>query len=94
MSSCIGSPLYIAARVFVQHARLGENRLQCISNLEFLVDAMHAIGKRHPIINHFTAKLELDIEAEGIDKPSSFPPKNGNVTTRTLVDGLLVGLRL
>jgi hypothetical protein len=94
MSPCIGSPLYIAARVFVQQARLGENRLQCISNLEFLVAAMYTIGRRHPITNHFTAQLELDIETAGIDKPSGFPPKNEIVTTRTMVDGLLVGLRI
>jgi hypothetical protein len=42
-------------------------RPQSVTNLEFLLLAMRAIGTRHSITNHFTAQLELDMNAAGIN---------------------------
>jgi hypothetical protein len=37
-----------------------------LANLEFLVAAMKALSKMHPLTLHFVAQLELDIEPSGI----------------------------
>jgi hypothetical protein len=44
-----------------------------VANLEFLLLAMRAIGARHPISNHFTAQLELDMDAAGINDAVPLP---------------------
>jgi len=89
MSPLLGSCLYIAARVFIQHAKKDESRQLSISNLEFIATAMLAIGKKHPITKHFSAQLELDIEAAGIEIPPSFARNHKQSATRTPVDALL-----
>jgi len=45
---------------------LDRARPQSVTNLEFLVLAMRAIGVKHSITNHFTAQLELDMNAAGV----------------------------
>ena len=89
MSPLLGSCLYIATRVFIKHAKTDESRQLSISNLEFIATAMLAIGKRHPITKHFSAQLDLDIEAAGIEMPSSFARKHGQSAIRTRIDALL-----
>lgn len=42
------------------------SRAQSVTNLEFLLLAMRAIGAKHSITNHFIAQLELDMNAAGI----------------------------
>ena len=66
MNSWMGFCLYVAAGVFIQDQRGNEGKPQSITNLEFLLAAMKAIGNRHSITNHFTAQLEIDIESSGI----------------------------
>jgi hypothetical protein len=39
-----------------------------MANLEFLIAAMKALSKRHPITEHFVTQLELDVDASGIAK--------------------------
>lgn len=49
-----------------------------MTNLEFLIAAMKALSKRHPITEHFVAQLELDIGASGISKTTiSYDLKHG-----------------
>jgi hypothetical protein len=59
----------VAAGVLVQDKKLDPNRATSLNNLDFLLNAMRALGKKHTITNHFTAQLELDIEASGIRNP-------------------------
>ncbi|TVY37892.1 Citrinin biosynthesis transcriptional activator [Lachnellula occidentalis] len=61
--------LVIAGGVFVQDYKTGNPHPQSLANLEFLVAAMKALSKRHPVTKHFAAQLELDIEASGIHMP-------------------------
>jgi len=73
MNSWMGFTLYVAGGIFIQDAKSDESQPESRSNLEFLLAAMQAIGKRHSITHHFTAQLELDIEAAGLWKSSNFP---------------------
>lgn len=83
MNSWMGFCLYVAAGVFIQDQRSDEVHSQSITNLEFLLAAMKAIGNRHSITNHFTAQLELDIASSGI-KIGRMPniPMNGIIPSR------------
>ncbi|TVY56061.1 Citrinin biosynthesis transcriptional activator mrl3 [Lachnellula cervina] len=69
MNSWWGFCLYIAGGVFIQDYKTGSPQPQSLANLEFLVAAMKALSKRHPVTKHFVAQLELDIEASGIHMP-------------------------
>lgn len=85
MVSC----LYIAARVFIEYTKSDESRIISVSNLEFIVNVMLALGKRHSIVRHFAAQLEFDIEAAGIEKSMNFPQQSKMTASTTLVHGLL-----
>ena len=63
----MGFCLYVASGVFIQDLVHKPNP-QSKSNLEFLLAAMKAIGRRHSITRHFSAQVELDISGSGIDK--------------------------
>ena len=69
MNSWMGFCLYVAGGVFIQDQKSDRQHPNSFANLEFLVAAMTAIGSRHSITKHFTAQLELDIEASGIIRP-------------------------
>src|SRR4051812_19306178 len=76
MNSWMGFCLYVAAGVFIQDQRSGTKNPQSMTNLDFLVTAMKAIGGRHHITQHFTAQVELDIESSGI---KALLRNNGNM---------------
>ncbi|RAL63640.1 hypothetical protein DID88_003683 [Monilinia fructigena] len=68
MSSWIGFCLYVASGVILQDVRKDNPNPQSASNLEFMVAAMKAVGKKHVIAKHFAAQLELEIGTRGIDR--------------------------
>jgi hypothetical protein len=82
MNSWMGFCLYVAAGVFIQDLRSEQKSLQSMTNLEFLVSAMKALGKTHSITQHFTAQVEIDIENSGIksdgDGPSALSSPKGH----------------
>jgi hypothetical protein len=64
----ISVPCSLAGGVFLQNQKTESPHPQNMANLEFLIAAMKALSKRHPITEHFVAQLELDIGASGIAK--------------------------
>lgn len=66
MNPWTGFSLYAAATVFIQEARGPDKSASSLSNLEFLIAAMKALGNRHSITTYFTAELEIDIQESGI----------------------------
>lgn len=76
MNSWMGFCLYIAAGVFIQDQRSESRSSTSMSNLEFLLAAMKAIGNRHSITIHFTTQVELDIENSGIRNTGSSSHKD------------------
>jgi hypothetical protein len=66
MNPWTGFCLYAAATVFVQQEGEAEKSASNMSNLEFVLAAMKAIGNRHSITTYFTTQLEMDIEESGI----------------------------
>ncbi|KAE9367686.1 hypothetical protein N431DRAFT_444787 [Stipitochalara longipes BDJ] len=66
MSSWMGFCLYVAGGIFIQDLKSERPRSRSSTDLEFLVLAMRAIGTKHSITNHFTAQLELDMNAAGV----------------------------
>lgn len=88
LSSWTGFCLYVAAGVLVQDKKLDPSRVATLHNLDFLLSAMRALGKRHSITNHFTAQLELDIEASGIRNPAAMPSEPTPIK-RGMMTGIL-----
>lgn len=82
----MGFCLYVAAGIFIQDQRGDKGNAQSITNLEFILAAMKAIGNRHSITNHFTAQLEIDIESSGI-RTHSKPTGKGGIPN-TPINGL------
>lgn len=41
---------------------------QSVTNLEFMISAMQAVGKKHVIARHFGAQFELEIGTQGVDR--------------------------
>ncbi|KAF7944121.1 hypothetical protein EAE96_010530 [Botrytis aclada] len=68
MNSWIGFCLYIASGVILQDTRKDRPHPQSASNLEFMLSAMKAVGKKHMISRHFTAQLELEIKTGRVDR--------------------------
>ncbi|KAG4433416.1 hypothetical protein IFR05_011102 [Cadophora sp. M221] len=66
MNSWVGFCLYVAAGVFLKDQKSDKPNPQNIVNIEFLLAAMSAIGLKHSITRHFSAQLELDVEAAGL----------------------------
>jgi hypothetical protein len=88
MNSWVGFCLYVAGGVFIQDLKNEEQRgAQSLPNLDFLLAAMKAIAKRHSVTNHFTAQLELDIEAASIRSTSG--PSAKKAIPNTPINGLL-----
>jgi hypothetical protein len=81
MNPWTGFCLYAAGTVFIQH---GGEAVKCasnLSNLEFILAAMKAIGNRHSITTYFTTQLEIDIDESGIlgspDSKAASLPSSG-----------------
>ncbi|QSZ29267.1 hypothetical protein DSL72_003779 [Monilinia vaccinii-corymbosi] len=68
MSSWIGFCLYVASGATLQDARKEKPNPQSASNLEFMMSAMKAVGKKHVIAKHFAAQLELEIGKQGVNR--------------------------
>jgi hypothetical protein len=84
MNPWTGFCLYAAATVFIQHEVQTEKSLTNLSNLEFLLAAMKAIGNRHTITTYFTTQLERDIEESRIlvsSDPKPFSRPNNEFLT-------------
>lgn len=77
MHAWIGFCLYVAAGVFVKDQKFGNSKPSVLTNLEFLISALKSIGTKHSVTNHFTAQIELDMLAAGINKPSIQPGAEG-----------------
>ncbi|KAE8454281.1 hypothetical protein EG329_005206 [Mollisiaceae sp. DMI_Dod_QoI] len=73
MHPWIGFCLYVSAGVYVKDYKRGTRDPNCMTTLEFLLSAMRSIGAKHNITNHFTAQVELDMQAAGIVQPSQRP---------------------
>ncbi|KAG9232542.1 fungal-specific transcription factor domain-containing protein [Amylocarpus encephaloides] len=68
INSWMGFCLYVAGGVTLHDVMNKDPSPQSLGNLEFILAALNALGHRHAITKHFTAQLELDIEASGLDK--------------------------
>ncbi|KAF8847788.1 hypothetical protein BDZ45DRAFT_698912 [Acephala macrosclerotiorum] len=68
MHPWIGFCLYVACGVFIKDYKQGSRNPNAMTNLEFLLSSMKAIGTKHAITNHFTAQVELDMQAACIGK--------------------------
>lgn len=75
MNPWTGFSLYAAATIFVQNEKEADKCASNMANLEFLLAAMKAIGKRHTITTYFANQLEADIEESGIlSSANTIPP--------------------
>jgi hypothetical protein len=86
MNTWISFCLYIAGGAFI-YAQKMENRESQnkanfhspnIENLQFLVDAMKAMGRNHFITTHFIAQIEIDIEGSGILRNEDSSPDSNS----------------
>lgn len=78
ITSWVGYCLYIASGVFLQDLRKDKPSPQSSSNLEFMMSALKAVGKKHLIARHFAVQLELEIKTRKTDhvKVSNTFPKS------------------
>jgi len=67
MNPFISFCLYVAARVFVQYLKFRPKDHQMTSSLHFLLTAMEALKRRHPLTESFLVQLDLDLEGASID---------------------------
>ncbi len=70
----MGFCLYVAGGVFIQDQKTSQPRPSSLSHLEFILAAMQALSIRHTVTKHFSAQLELDMDAAGIRPITSPPP--------------------
>ena len=78
--------LYVAARIYVGAYKKQPNDQLTYTNLQFLLNAMHAIRKRNPLTEAFLVQLMVDLEGTGFDTPLnnsrfSFEMKKGAVSS-------------
>lgn len=90
MHSWVGFCLYIAASTYVKNQASGEQFYpQAVPNLEFLLTAMRAVGRKHLITTRFVAQLEFEIESGGIYRNSRrSAPQTAEVLNLPDDDGL------
>ena len=62
--------VYVAARVIVQHQKTLPDDKTPMSSLEFLVSAMRALKRKHPLAGSFSAQLEVEIKQQGMLNPN------------------------
>ena len=61
--------LYVGARVFVQAYKKTPDDQNIYKNLEFLLSAMQALRRKHPLTESFLVQLIVDLEGTGLDNP-------------------------
>jgi hypothetical protein len=66
---CVSFNLYVATGVLIEGCHSPENSQESRSNLDFLLTAIQAIGRKHIITHAFVAQLKIDLEAAGISSP-------------------------
>ncbi|EKD21317.1 fungal specific transcription factor domain-containing protein [Drepanopeziza brunnea f. sp. 'multigermtubi' MB_m1] len=86
LNSWVGFCLYVAAGVFLKDMKSEKPGPQSMVNIDFLLAALRAVGKKHPITRHFSVQLELDIEGAGLKGPR---PKLQNDIPNIPINGLL-----
>jgi hypothetical protein len=59
MNSWSGFCLYVAGGIFIKDQNMPNPQPQSASNLEFVLAAMRAIGKKHSVTDHFTGTSNL-----------------------------------
>jgi hypothetical protein len=59
MNSWSGFCLYVAGGIFIKDQKMQDPQPQSASNLEFVLVAMRAIGKKHSVTDHFTGTSNL-----------------------------------
>ena len=59
MNSWSGFCLYVAGGIFIKDQKMPDPQPQSASNLEFVLAAMRAIGKKHSVTDHFTGTSNL-----------------------------------
>lgn len=88
MSSWVGFCLYVASGVILQDCRKPNPSPQSSSNLEFMMAAMKAVGKKHVIARHFAAQLELEIDTNRNDR-MNMVNKIYDIKNHSHIDGSL-----
>ena len=76
--------LYVGARVFVQAYKKTPDDQNIYKDLEFLLNAMQALRRKHALTESFLVQLIVDLEGTGLDNPLknsrfSFEVKKGVV---------------
>ena len=61
--------LYVGARVFVQAYKKSPEDENIYQNLEFLLNAMQALRRKHALTESFLVQLIVDLEGTGLDNP-------------------------
>ena len=65
--------LYVSARVFVQFLKKVPDDQEVRTSLDFLLNAMHALKRKHPLTESFLAQLIVDMEGNGLDTSCGGP---------------------
>ena len=69
MNPFISFCLYVAARIYVQAFKKRSSDMPTRNSLDFLLNAMEAIRKKHALTESFLVQLMVDLEGSGMDNP-------------------------
>ena len=82
MNPFISFCLYVAARIFIHAYRQSPEDRSILTSLEFLLNAMQAIKKKHPLTESFLVQIMVDLEGTGVS--SAYKPSGGLASEATL----------
>ncbi|CAD6444977.1 262de15b-b350-4c43-8cdc-7ee8756edd8a [Sclerotinia trifoliorum] len=86
MTSWVGHCLYVASGVFLQDSRKDKPSPQSSSNLEFMMSALKAVGKKHLIARHFAVQLELEIKTRRTDRVNNASTFSNSCKSGSLIE--------
>jgi hypothetical protein len=66
MNTWVSFNLYVATGVLIEGCHSPETSQESQSNLDFLLTALQAIGRKHIVTQAFMAQLKIDLEIAGI----------------------------
>jgi hypothetical protein len=69
MNIWVSFNLYVATGVLIEGCHSRETSQESRSNLDFLLTALQAIGRKHIVTQAFIAQLKIDLETAGISSP-------------------------
>lgn len=69
MNSWVAFNLYIATGVLIEGCHSPETWQESRDNLDFLLTALQAIGRKYFVTQAFIAQLKIDLESAGISSP-------------------------